>query len=246
MKCILLDLHRSLTNRWFLVALLSTAITLYLSIGQATYGLLEYLKNYTLYTDSFWYSMSDLLTIGMKGEFSLLTLPALSALPFSAQALHEIKSGAIRPVVFRAGRKCWIIGKIMGCVISGMLLQGAAIGLLFLLLNGLMFSITGQWFPWQSDNGFLLAFACRMLSGSIWAGIGCVMALATETSSAAYLAPICLCYALMMIGTRFFPNIPMMNPIQWVSGTVWMPVILLIVVIALEALFLKRGVQKYA
>ena len=79
--------------------------------------------------------MTDMLTMGMKGDFGLLTLPALSALPFAAQALHEIKSGAIRPAVFRTGRKNWIIGKVAGCVISGMLLQGAAVGLLFLILN---------------------------------------------------------------------------------------------------------------
>lgn len=98
--------------------------------------------------------MTDMLTMGMKGDFGLLTLPALSALPFAAQALHEIKSGAIRPAVFRTGRKNWIIGKVAGCVISGMLLQGAAVGLLFLILNGLMRGYAGQWFPWGDGGDF--------------------------------------------------------------------------------------------
>lgn len=246
MKSICYDVRHAITGRWFLAALLATTIAHYLSIGQATYGLIDYLESVEWYEDGFWYSMSDLLVLGMKGDFGMLTLPALSALPFAAQALHEIKSGAIRPAVFRAGRKNWIIGKAAGCIISGMLLQGAAVGLLFLILNGLMVTMTGQNFPWGEGEDFWLLIFNRMLCGGIWAGIGCVIALATETASAAYLAPLCLCYALMMIGTRFFPDIAMLNPMQWVSGTAWLLVILLIITIALQVLLLKRGVQKYA
>lgn len=246
MKSICYDLRRAIAGRWFLAALMATTVALYLSIGQATYGLIGYLESIEWQEENFWYSMSDLLALGMKGDFGMLTLPALSALPFAAHALHEIRSGAIRPAVFRTGRNSWIIGKTAGCVISGMLLQGAAVGLLFLILNGLMVAMTGQDFPWGEGGDFWLLLFHRMLCGGIWAGVGCVIALATETASAAYLAPLCLCYTLMMIGTRFFPDAAMLNPMQWVSGTAWLLIVLLVLTIALQVLFLKRGVQKYA
>ena len=123
MKSICYDLRRAIAGRWFFAALIAATAALYLSVGQATYGLLGYLESIDMYEDSFWYSVSDLLVLGMKGDFGILTLPALSALPFAAQALHEIKSGAIRPAVFRTGRNSWIIGKAVGCVVSGMLLH---------------------------------------------------------------------------------------------------------------------------
>ena len=246
MKSICYDLRRAIAGRWFLAALIATIITIYLSVGRATYGLIGYLENIEMYDDSFWYSMSDLLALGMKGNFGMLTLPALSALPFAAQALHEIKSGAIRPAVFRTGRKNWIIGKATGCVVSGMLLQGVAVGLLFLILNGLMYGIAGQWFPWGKGGGFWPLLFNRMLCGGIWAGVGCVIALVTETASAAYLAPLCLCYALMMIGTRFFPDAAMLNPMQWVSGASWILLILLAITLSFQVLFLDRGVKRYA
>ena len=246
MKSILYDLRRAITRRWFLAALLASTIALYLSIGQATYGLIDYLKSIEWQEDSFWYSMSDLFAMGMKGDFGMLTLPALSALPFAAQALHEIKSGAIRPAVFRTGRNRWIIGKAAGCVISGMMLQGAAVGLLFLILNGLMRGYAGQWFPWGNGGDFWPMLLRRMLCGGIWAGVGCVIALATETASAAYLAPLCLCYALMMIGTRFFPDAVMLNPMRWVNGNEWVLVVLIVVSVTLQIIFLNRGVRKYA
>ena len=246
MKCILSDVRRAIAGRWFLAALMATTVALYLSIGQATYGLIGYLESIEWQEENFWYSMSDLLALGMKGDFGMLTLPALSALPFAAQALHEIKSGAIRPAVFRTGRKSWIIGKVAGCAISGMLLQGAAVGLLFLILNGLMYGIAGQWFPWGKGGDFWPLLFNRMLCGGIWAGVGCVIALVTETASAAYLAPLCLCYALMMIGTRFFPDAAMLNPMQWVSGASWILLILLAITLSFQVLFLNRGVKRYA
>ena len=246
MKCILSDFRRAIAGRWFLAALMATTVALYLSIGQASYGLIGYLESIEWQEGNFWYSMSDLLALGMKGDFGMLTLPALSALPFAAQALHEIKSGAIRPAVFRTGRKNWIIGKATGCVVSGMLLQGAAVGLLFLILNGLMYGIAGQWFPWGKGGDFWPLLFNRMLCGGIWAGVGCIIALATETASAAYLAPLCLCYALMMIGTRFFPDAAMLNPMQWVSGATWILLILLAITLSFQVLFLNRGVKRYA
>lgn len=246
MKCILSDVRRAIAGRWFLAALMATTVALYLSIGQASYGLIGYLESIEWQEGYFWYSMSDLLALGMKGDFGMLTLPALSALPFAAQALHEIKSGAIRSAMFRTGRKSWIIGKVAGCAISGMLLQGAAVGLLFLILNGLMYGIAGQWFPWGKGGDFWPLLFNRMLCGGIWAGVGCVIALVTETASAAYLAPLCLCYALMMIGTRFFPDAAMLNPMQWVSGATWILLILLAITLSFQVLFLNRGVKRYA
>ncbi len=245
MKSIFCDLRRAITGRWFLAALFAATVSLYLSIGQATYGLIDYLKSMKWQEASFWYSLSDLLVSGMQGSFGMLTLPALSALPFAAQALYEIKSGAIRSAVFRTGRGAWIAGKAAGCTLSGILLQGTAVGLLYLILNGLMFCIAGQSFPWGENAAFWPILLRRMLCGGIWAGVGCVIALATETASAAYLAPLCVCYALMMIAARFFPELPTLNPTLWVSGAVWLPAVLLVFTAGLEIFFLNRGVGKY-
>lgn len=246
MRSILYDLRRAIAGRWFIAALFATILSLYLSIGQATYSLIDYLKTIEWQEEDFWYSLSDLMVLGLQGDFGMLTLPALSALPFAAKALHEIKSGAIRPAVFRTGRTAWIMGKAAGCALSGMLLQWAAAGLLFVILNGLMVAMTGHGFPWGKGEDFWLLLFNRMLCGGIWAGVGCVIALVTETASAAYLAPLCLCYALMMIGTRFFPDAAMLNPMQWVSGATWILLILLAITLSFQVLFLNRGVKRYA
>lgn len=89
MKAIVCDVRRALAGRWFWAALLATTAALYLSIGQAADALMDDTQNLR-------FTLSELLLMALYGDFGMLTLPALSALPFAAQALHEIKCGAVR------------------------------------------------------------------------------------------------------------------------------------------------------
>lgn len=232
MKAIVCDVRRALAGRWFWVALLATTAALYLSIGQAADALMDDTQNLR-------FTLSELLLMALYGDFGMLTLPALSALPFAAQALHEIKCGAVRPAVFRAGRRMWILGKAAGCILSGMVLQAAG------LLGLILYAVCGGGILLAINAEFHTALLRRMLCGGIWASVGCVMALATETASAAYLGPLCLCYALMMLGKRFFSAAVMLNPINWIDGGDGILAGLETVSILLQIVFLKRGVREY-
>lgn len=121
------------------------------------------------------------------------------------------------------------------------LLATAAAGLLGLIL----YAVRGGGILLEINAEFNAALLRRMLCGGIWASVGCVMALATETSSAAHLGPLCLCYALMMLGKRFFPAAVMLNPINWIDGGDGMLAGLETVSILLQIVFLKRGVREY-
>ena len=231
MKCIIYDFRRAITGRWFLVAFFASLASLYMSIGNQSYYLIDQMKYLKEYGDNFYLNAADLLMHGMQGDFGMMILPALSALPFSAQALQEIKSGAIRPAVFRVGRKNWIAGKLLSTMISGMLLQLAAVAGLLLVLHLLMLIYVGELFPLGDFAAVPPVLLRRMLCGGIWAGVGCVIAQVTETSSAAYLAPLCLCYAMVMIGTRFFAEASLLNPTNWLTGATW-PLLLVCVVLA--------------
>lgn len=121
------------------------------------------------------------------------------------------------------------------------LLATAAAGLLGLIL----YAVRGGGILLEINAEFNAALLRRMRCGGIWASVGCVMALATETSSAAHLGPLCLCYALMMLGKRFFTAAVMLNPINWIDGGDGMLAGLEIVSILLQIVFLKRGVREY-
>lgn len=73
-----------------------------------------------------------------------------------------------------------------------------------------------------------------------------VPVLLTETAAAAYLAPLCLCYAMTMIGTRFFPQISMLNPANWLIGDVWLLLMLLALLVVAVLFTLRREVLRHA
>lgn len=224
MKCIWYDLRRAVSGRWFLAALAASAAALYMSIGSQSYYLVGQMQQLEWLDESegFWLTVAELLTAALQGDFGVMLLPALSALPFAAQALTELKCGAIRPVVFRVGRKGWIAGKVAGCLLSGMLLQGGAALVLVAVFHGMMLIFAGMPFPMGNFAAVWPLLLRRMLCGGLWAWVGCLVALGTETASAAYLAPLCLCYAMVMIGTRFFPDAALLNPTNWITGdAVW-------------------------
>lgn len=245
MKSILYDIRRALAGRWFLASAVVSAIALYMSIGQESYHLMNELRNLES-GNPFYFELANLLRQSMQGDFGIMTLPALAALPFAAQPLQEIKSGAIRPAVFRIGRSAWLMGKGIACFLSGMLLPLISVVILALIFHLVMLICGGMLFPTGDISVIYLPLLSRMICGGIWACIGCMIALLTETAAAAYLAPLCLCYALTMIGTRFFPQIPMLNPSNWMTGSPYPLLFLLIPMILLMALTLRREVYRHA
>ena len=244
MKCILYDIRRALTGRWFFIAVAASAAALYMSIGNDTYSLMSNLKD--LDNDYFHFTLANLLFQGLIGEFGAMTLPALAALPFAAQPLQEIKSGAIRPAVFRTGRKEWMLGKGIACILAGMFLPLTAAVHLTVILHAIMLIYESRLFPAGDITILLGPLIARMLCGGIWAGVGCIIALLSETAAAAYLSPLCLCYALTMIGTRFFPQIALLNPTNWLMGEPWTPAILLALLTVAVLFTLRKEVLSNA
>ena len=246
MKCIYADFRRAITGRWFLAAFLASVAALFLSMGTQSYELLNLLSQAGTPEENFQLDGSAMLLQALQGHFGMMVLPALAALPFAGQALQEMQCGAVRSVIFRVGRNPWIVGKWSATPASRALVQlEAAMGML-LTLQLAMLCCAGMFFPladWESLWPLLLR---RMLCGGIWAGVGCLAALLTETSAAACFAPLCLCYAMMMIGMRFFPDIVLLNPVSWFTGRAWPLLLALAALAAALNWMLQRKVNAYA
>lgn len=245
-KCIRADLRRALGGRWFFVTLITSTAALYMAIGSQSYSLIRMLTEDAVSANDFWLDTATLLVQGLQGDFGIMTLPALSALPFAAQALTELKCGAIHPVIFRTGHKDWICGKVLGCICSGMLLQLMGTLTLALVFQVLSIGFAAVFFPLGDLTALWPLLLRRMLCGGIWACTGCLIALLTETTAAAWLAPLCLCYTLIMLGTRFFPDVRLCNPANWLTGA--FGPLLLVLAILIAALFftLSKKVKAYA
>ena len=214
LRVLSVDLRKSLWNRWFVIALLASFFSLLLAITRD----LSYLPTYMEmeYTEE--PRWAEILTTASLGSFAALALPALSALPAAGLALLEIQSGAARAAVFRTGYFRYAISKAMACLLSGVLVQAGALLLLIALFNGFRLSSLHGLIPLAVWAPALPPLLARLLCGGLWAGAGSLIALLSMTASAASIGPLCLCYALIMVGTRFFPALPMINPVNWLQA----------------------------
>lgn len=211
LRALRVDLSKTLLSRWFLIALLATLISLWLSVSQT----LRHLSDYLMYNDEpHW---AGFLLEAMRGQFAALSLPALSALPAASLALTEIQTGAARAAIFRSGFAPYVLSKTVAVLLSGMAVQLGAVLLLTLYLHGIRIVALGQPIQMHLLSDALSPALGRMLCGGLWAGAGSLLALLSDTTSAATVGPLCLCYGLMMVGTRFFPQVDAMNPLLWMN-----------------------------
>lgn len=240
MKSILFDVRRAVVNRWFWIAVIGTIMSLWLSIGAETYSLRDMQISGCLPD---WISM---MQKALHNEFGGFTMPVLSALPFAAAALLEIRSGAARNFVFRTSRLNYICGKVVGCLFSGIMLQLFSIGFLYFFFNMVSITMFGTNIQLCSMHQVGSSTLSHALSGGVWACLGSCVALLTDTSSAAYIGPLCICYALTMISSRFFPNVKMLNPLWWLHEVNSGLIIALTLAILMNVILIRKELQKYA
>lgn len=241
MRCVLEDLRRALFSRSFLFALLATLASMALSFGTAVSGLSHFVSEGL---------PPDWLTLVQNasyGEFSALWLPALSALPFAAFPVMELRTKAVRMAVFRTGRTAYTTGKGIACSLSGIAVQAMAGFLLYGSLSAL--SVFKQGFGLPSDIAASLVFftLSRVLCGGIWACMGAFFALLSRAGSAAYLAPVCICYTLVLLVSRFIPQHAWLSPAYWLMQPSFPGLLLLFIGCALLlTMYLRKQVVQHA
>jgi hypothetical protein len=212
-KAIKSDISRALTSRSFIIAVIGTVLVLILSslesiisIAQAD-GMLSYGYHAQLIFDAL---SSDAMT---------LALPILSALPFTAAFVDDIKNGYIKLYLHRSSVRTYIQGKLMACALSG----GLALMLGILIAYGLSTLIftpmeltlakgeTAQ--PYFAQ--LLLKSAILFFSGAFWSLVGFTFAAATQSKYMAYASPFILYYVLIILNERYFENLYVLYPKEW-------------------------------
>lgn len=239
LRALRVDLSKTLLSRWFVIVLSATLFSLWLSVARE----LRYLPDMLMYNDE--PNWAGFLIQATQGSFAALTLPAFSALPGAGLALLELQTGAARSGIFRSSWRPYVFSKTISVLLSGMAVQAGAMLALTTVMQGIRLYALGQLIPLNMLTEAASPLLARVISGGIWAGVGSLLALLTSTSSAATVGPLCLYYALMMVGTRFFPTIPAINPLEWLSSfATWLLMVLVLTGFALS-LTHQRKVRAY-
>lgn len=149
-------------------------------------------------------------------------IPILSTLPFSSIYIDDIKSQFIRVRLIRSNYKSYLCGRIFTCFVlgGGVLVAGIIIAWsLSILLLLPMERLSEESFDALSElNGVLFLL---FLNGGLWSVMGMAMSSIMESKYIAHISPFVFYYLLVIISERYFFDIYLLYPRNWISTEAW-------------------------
>ena len=135
---------------------------------------------------------------GFESELFQISVPVLTAIPYSTAWLTEYQSGFIKEYLPRSGRLSYIMGKFLSCGISGGSL---------LAVSCFLFSESNE----EIEINIILMF----LSGMLWAVVAATLAAAANSRYVAYGSAFVIFYILVILYERYFKSLYCLYPVEW-------------------------------
>lgn len=130
---------------------------------------------------------------GSQSELLYMTLPVITTIPYANALLDEITTGFWKFALHRCRREKYLLGKVTVCWFSG-----AAV----VIIAGSICAV-----PWIFHS--LCGGACALM--------GMAASLFTNSRATSYFVPFLAEYLLVILSTRYFPDITILNPQCWIS-----------------------------
>ena len=207
------DIKRALTGKGFLIGVVGLVLVIALSSIQS---IIEAARSTTLLQNGF---HGQLVMDALLSNWVTLALPILCALPFTAAFVDDIKSGFIKQYLHRTGTVQYIKAKLIACALSGGLVLFFGIIIAY-ALSSLVFT------PMELALGaeeiaqpylaqLLMAAATLFFSGAFWSLVGFTFAALTMSKYMAYASPFILYYVLIILNERYFEDLYVLYPKEW-------------------------------
>ncbi len=180
--------------------------------------------------------VEETVLFGLSSDVMLLILPVLCTLPFTISFVEDCKSRFLRQSLPRSGRRSYLTSKILVTGISGGLVLFVGIWVVYAVyalvfkpmelspdevqkLYGDMMAaqpegidVTGQLVFAQYIGKAFVFFLC----GFFWALVGSLFAALTMSKYMAYAAPFVLYFVLVILCERYFQDLYVLNPKEWI------------------------------
>ena len=207
------DIKRALTGRGFIISGLVFMLVIMLSsvdsIAEAVRSAVPLPNGYH----------AQIIFNALSSDGFTLALPILCALPYTTAFVDDIKSGYIKLHLHRSGVRSYIQGKLIACALSGGLamLLGifVAYGVSFLSFTPLEVALGKDEIAQPYFAQLLLKAATLLLSGAFWSLVGFTFSAGTQSKYMAYASPFILYYVLIILHERYFEDLYILYPKEW-------------------------------
>ncbi|MBQ6147032.1 MAG: hypothetical protein IJI82_08370, partial [Clostridia bacterium] len=208
------DVKRAVASRSFLLAALGMAACLCIESFQSLWRLFQ-----MEWPEALLGYHEDLFLQCLGGELVLFAVPILSAVPYTAAFVEDVKSGYLKPYLTRTTINRYVWGKSLGAALSGGLALAAGMGLalfIFFLVCAPV-EVYGEWAVPSRMPEIGLRLVLFFLSGALWATVGLLFSGLTQNVYLAYAAPFILYYVLIILQERYFRTAFMLNPQNYLT-----------------------------
>lgn len=229
------DMQRALASWGFIAAVIGTGAVLFFGSFDSLLPLMQNAMGQQGIQAGF---HDQVLLSALQSNVLLLAAPILAALPYTAAFVDDCKSGILKEYLPRSGKKEYVRGKVLASGLSG----GLAL-FLGILLTYIIFALVltpmevvpqipdqsaagavvmagpapqpmqmPSMFPQVLSGAFLF-----FLAGCFWSLVGALFAGLTMSRYMAYAFPFILYYVLIILCTRYFTGLVILNPQGWVN-----------------------------
>lgn len=239
------DASRALMSRGFMVSVMGMVIAVFLGGVEQLLPIFQGQYSETGLHEGF---VAQALFMALSSDTVLLVVPVLCAIPYTAVFLDDYKSRFIRQYLPRAGRRAYVGTRVVMTALSGglsLVLGMIIVAVIFMILflpmevpmeltevtqDAMLLEGTNQ--PVDVVNQkYLMEFMGHtllfFLSGCFWSLAGGLLAALTMSKYMAYASPFILYYVLVIFSERYFENIYVWNPKEWLTpisdwaGGIW-------------------------
>ena len=207
------DIRRALTGRGFLVGVIGLVLVIALSSLESIIGAA---RSETPLQNGF---HAQLILTALSADWVTLALPIVCALPFTTAFVDDIKSGFIKQYLHRTGTMSYLKAKIIACALSGGLVLFAGIVLAYfmssLIFVPMEFALGEDEMAQPYLAELLMAAFALFFSGAFWSLTGFTFAAATNSRYMAYASPFIIYYVLIILHERYFENLYILYPKEW-------------------------------
>lgn len=165
---------------------------------------------------------NELISKALSSNTFSVFVPVLVGIPFAARYLEEVKSKFVRFYLIRRSYSSYILDRFAVCWLcgGGVALMGClgAWGMTTLIFTPIE-RVTENYVsivPQMTDRLVLL-----FLNGGLWAVLGMALSTVMESKYIAYASPFIVYYLLVILYERYFPDVWLLSPKNWLTPESW-------------------------
>ena len=164
---------------------------------------------------------NEFISNALQSDTMVLIVPIICALPYTTAFIDDAKSGFIKEYLPRTTIKDYIIGKVLACYLSGGLVIFIGIFCAYGLSALIFIPMEAAAEAEAVAPPYLYELFNKSLSffftGGFLSLLGMLFATATNSRYMAYASPFIIYYVLIILQERYFDNMYVLYPKEWLN-----------------------------